>query len=84
MKRLPLDVQVRTGSQGQYCSFKPDAAWMTEQAAGFLAHAKAQDMAAGVVLRDHDCKYTAAAFDGTLEAEDPNPVLKGSRLLSGC
>jgi transposase InsO family protein len=49
-------------------TFKPDAAWMTSQAERFLAHAKAQHLAAGIVLRDHDCKYTAAAFDRILEA----------------
>jgi putative transposase len=59
-------VQKRTGRESP-CTFKPDAPWMTEQAAGFLAHAKAQDLAAEVVLRDRDSKYTAA-FDGALEA----------------
>lgn len=49
------------------CSFKPDATWMRTQAEGFLAHAKAQGLAAGVVLRDRDCKYTKA-FDGALAA----------------
>jgi putative transposase len=49
------------------CSFKPDAAWMTQQAEAFLAHAKGQELPADVVLRDHDCKYTAA-FDGPLAA----------------
>jgi len=52
---------------------------MTEQAAGFLAHAKAQDMAAGVVLRDHDCKYRAAAFDQTLEAGGTTVKVVGFR-----
>jgi putative transposase len=49
------------------CTFKPDAPWMTEQAEGFLAHAKTQGLAAGVVLRDRDSKYTAA-FDSALAA----------------
>jgi putative transposase len=48
-------------------TFKPDAPWMTEQAEGFLVHAKTQGLAAGVVLRDRDSKYTTA-FDGALEA----------------
>ena len=49
------------------CTFKPDAAWMKEQADEFLAHAKAQDLPVEVVLRDRDSKYTAASFDDRLE-----------------
>jgi len=49
------------------CSFEPDAAWMATQATAFLAHAKANDLPAEVVLRDRDCKYSAG-FDGALRA----------------
>jgi putative transposase len=61
------------------CTFKPDAPWMTEQAERFLAHAEAQHLEAGVVLRDHDCKYTVAAFDRTLEAGGATVKVVGFR-----
>ena len=50
------------------CSFKPDAAWMAEQARAFLEDAKAKGLPVGVVLRDRDSKFTAA-FDSTVLAE---------------
>jgi hypothetical protein len=50
------------------CTFKPDAAWMKEQADAFLSHAKAQNLPVEIVLRDRDSKYTGAAFDDKLEA----------------
>jgi putative transposase len=60
------------------CTFKPDAAWMTEQAERFLAHAKTQGLAAEVVLRDRDSKYTDA-FDSVLAASGVTVARVGFR-----
>jgi putative transposase len=49
------------------CTFKPDAAWMREQAIAFVAHAKEAGLPAELLLRDRDSKFTAA-FDGPISA----------------
>jgi hypothetical protein len=41
------------------CTFRQDTPWMADQASALLAHAKAEGLEVGVVLRDRDSAYTA-------------------------
>ena len=46
---------------------QPDAAWVTQQAEGILAHAKTEHLPATIMLRDNDVKYPPD-FDAVLKS----------------
>ena len=46
---------------------RPDTAWMSEQAKGFLAHAQSANHLATIMLRDNDVKYPPV-FDTVLKS----------------
>ena len=39
-------------------TYKPDQAWMIEQAKAFIAHTKKQKLPCKIMMHDNDCKYS--------------------------